>query len=260
MLPRSILRFYDGYLINGDTELIVPSDLLASLEIPSPVGLIIADPPYGNIVSDDWDGIKESSTSYAIRMVDWTNRWSNALCLGGAFYVWGGIGSPGFRPFFRYVLEVETRTNLRMSTLITWKKRRAYGIQWGYLFAREELAYFVNGDHKKPAVFHVPLLDVKRGYEGYNEKYPAKSEFLRRTNVWDDVTEVLQHKLHVAQKPDRLYEIIIETHTNPGDWVIDLFAGSGTLARTCRKLGRKFLMVEKNRKTFEAIASRLGKK
>ena len=52
---------------------------------------------------------------------------------------------------------------------------------------------------------------MKRGYAGCNEKYPAKSEFLRRTNVWDDVTEILRGKVHVNQKPERLMEVPIES-------------------------------------------------
>jgi hypothetical protein len=58
----------------------------------------------------------------------------------------------------------------------------------------------VKGNAKKPRVFNVPLLDKKRGYTGYNKKYPAKSEFFMRSNVWTDVTEIVQEKLHPTQK------------------------------------------------------------
>lgn len=60
---------------------------------------------------------------------------------GSAFYVWGGIGNVGFRPFFKYVSEVEEKDKFELANLITWKKRRAYGLSYNYLFTREELAY-----------------------------------------------------------------------------------------------------------------------
>ena len=43
------------------------------------------------------------------------------------------------------------------------------------------------GDVRKPRRFEIPLLEQKRGYEGYDKDHPAKSEFFRRTNVWTDV-------------------------------------------------------------------------
>lgn len=89
-------------------------------------------------------------------------------------------------------------------------------------------------------------------------KYPAKSEYKRRTNVWMDITEILRGKLHTAQKPERLHEIIIETHTKPGEWVLDPFAGSGTTGLAARKLGRKFILVEADRKSFELCLRRLS--
>lgn len=102
----------------------------------------------------------------------------------------------------------------------------------------------VMGD--KPATFHIPLLEEKRGYAGYNVKYPAKSEFLRRTNVWDDVTELFRGKIHPTEKPSRLAEIMIETSSNPGDLVLDPFAGSGSTGVAAKKLGREYLLIEKS--------------
>jgi site-specific DNA-methyltransferase (adenine-specific) len=179
------------------------------------------------------------------------------LLPGGAFYVWGGIGKPQYRPFFRYIVEVESHTPLRMATLITWSKKRAYGIRTNYLFTREECAYFVNGDPKKPRRFEVPYLDTKRGYAGYNKDYPAKSEFYRRTNVWTDITEILRGKWHPAHKAWKLYSVPIEVHTEPGEWIIDPFAGSGNIALVAMALGRKFVIVERDENFFNDACDRV---
>jgi site-specific DNA-methyltransferase (adenine-specific) len=227
-------------------------------QLTGDVGLIIADPPYGNILTNKWDRVNESEEQFAQWMCDWTHMWSDMLLPNAAFYVWGGIGRPGFRPFFRYIPEVENGNVLQLANLITWSKKRAYGVKHNYLFTREELAYFIKGDDiKKPRCFNIPLLETKRGYAGFNAKYPAKSEFYRRTNVWMDVTEMMRGKVHDAQKAQRVIEIPIEVHTNPGEWVIDPFAGAGTTAHAARKLGRRFVVIEKDEKTFEELIDRL---
>ena len=278
--------------------------------------LVIADPPYGNIVGDAWDKVIETDVAYAKRMVSWAALLAEDCLPGAALYVWGGVGlprrkrksgkveDPPFRPFYRFLLDVELETKWRCSTPITWKKRRAYGIQWGFLFCREEVAYLTLGDVREPHRFNVPLLETKRGYAGYDLEHPAKSEFFRRTNVWtdvereidediaaandeslpgperdaaaraacerigmfseevrsdvwDDVTEILRGKVHEAEKPRRLMEIPIEIHTERGEVVFDPFAGSGTTAQAARHLGRRFVVVERDPEIFEGMASRL---
>lgn len=248
--------FDDGIVICGDcTNQEVINKVV---EHTGHVGLIIADPPYGNVVDEKWDRVIVSAEEFASWMCKWTEQWADsALLNGGAFYVWGGIGSVGFRPFMRYMCNVEMSGKFELSNLITWKKRRAYGVKNNYLFTREECAYFVKGLAKKPLKFNIPLLAEKRGYMGYNKKYPAKSEYYRRTNVWTDITEIMRGKKHPTEKAQKLHEIMIEVHTDQGDWVIDPFAGSGVTAFAARKLGRKFAIVEFDKAYYEVLVKRL---
>jgi DNA modification methylase len=253
-----IRRVNGGFVLLGDcadkdTHQLVYYSCLGCVSAP----LVIADPPYGNIVSEKWDRVADDDR-FSRWMIQWVSYWKNILCDGGAFYVWGGLGHVGFRPFAKFLGRVEQEAPpLQLANMITWKKRRAYGVQTNYLYTREECAYLVNGDAKKPHMFNVPLLDEKRGYAGYNAKYPAKSEYLRRSNVWTDVTEILRGKKHVAEKPQRVLEIPIEVHTQPGEFVIDLFSGSGATALAARRLGRRFISVENDPATFETIVARL---
>lgn len=229
----------------------VCSDFM-SADLPEDVPLIIADPPYGGIVDESWDTVTSDD------LICWTKRLATCLSKGGALYMWGGIGKPGNRPFYEFASRVERETPLSIANHITWSKKRAYGVQHNYLFTREELLYLCNGDVKKPRKFHVPLLEQKRGYSGYDEKHPAKSEFLRRTNVWMDVTEIFRGKVHPTQKPQRLHEIIIETHTDPGELVLDPFGGSGTTAMAAKKLGRDCVIIEKNPDIFRNMVDRIS--
>lgn len=246
-----LVTFDDGYAIHGDSTDPSVHEQVMNL-IGQRVRLINTDPPYGNVVAEDWDKTKLTDDEFSDWMVGWTRSWAKALIPGGAFYVWGGIGTLGFRPFLKYLPKAETK-EFQLANLVTWSKKRAYGVQNNYLFTREELAFFVNGDAKKPAVFNVPYLETKRGYEGYDPNYPAKSEFYRRTNVWTDITEILRGKRHPTQKPLRCMEVPIEVHTLPDDWVIDLFAGAGTTAMAARKLGRRFVVIEKKAEEFEKM-------
>jgi adenine-specific DNA-methyltransferase len=50
-------------------------------------------------------------------------------------------------------------------------------------------------------------------------------------------------------KPEKLLERIIHIATLPSDLVVDLFGGSGTTASVAHKMGRRWLIVERNPQT-----------
>ena len=58
-------------------------------------------------------------------------------------------------------------------------------------------------------------------------------------------------------KPERLIERVIRIATNPGDIVLDSFAGSGTTGAVAHKMGRKWIMVELGEHCETVIIPRL---
>lgn len=60
-------------------------------------------------------------------------------------------------------------------------------------------------------------------------------------------------------KPERLLSRIIEIATNPGDLVLDSFAGSGTTGAVAQKMGRRWIMVELGEHCHTHILPRLYK-
>jgi len=55
-------------------------------------------------------------------------------------------------------------------------------------------------------------------------------------------------------KPERLLQRIIHIATNPGETVLDCFLGSGTTAAVAHKMGRRWIGIERSRKTVETFA------
>jgi adenine-specific DNA-methyltransferase len=62
-----------------------------------------------------------------------------------------------------------------------------------------------------------------------------------------------------APKPELLLKRILELSTNPGDLVLDSFAGSGTTGAVAHKMGRKWIMVELGEHCHTHIIPRLKK-
>lgn len=59
---------------------------------------------------------------------------------------------------------------------------------------------------------------------------------------------------HETQKPLPLMLELVELFTDPGDIVLDPFAGSGTTGIACLRLGRRFIGIERDEK-YAAIAT-----
>ena len=60
-------------------------------------------------------------------------------------------------------------------------------------------------------------------------------------------------------KPERLLNQVITIATNPGDIVLDSFAGSGTTGAVAHKMGRRWIMIELGKHCDTYIAPRLRK-
>ncbi len=63
---------------------------------------------------------------------------------------------------------------------------------------------------------------------------------------------------YATQKPLGVIERIVRVHSNPGDLVVDFFAGSGTMGEAAAKHGRGFLLVDDNPEAIRVMARRLG--
>ncbi|HNP80619.1 MAG TPA: site-specific DNA-methyltransferase [Nitrospira sp.] len=82
------------------------------------------------------------------------------------------------------------------------------------------------------------------------------------TNIWDDLLSNNLHKeggvsFPNGKKPEFLLKRILELSTEPGDLILDSFAGSGTTGAVAHKMGRRWIMVELGNHCHTHIIPRL---
>lgn len=63
---------------------------------------------------------------------------------------------------------------------------------------------------------------------------------------------------YATQKPEGIVRRVIHASSEPGDWVLDFFAGSGTTGAVAASLGRRFVLVDQNPDAIEIMRMRLN--
>ena len=66
-------------------------------------------------------------------------------------------------------------------------------------------------------------------------------------------------KVHSTQKPEKLLYKVILSSSKPGDLVLDPFFGTGTTGAIAKKLGRKFIGIEKEQEYIKVAKERIKK-
>jgi len=213
--------------------------------------LLIADPPY-NLRKAYGDSAfqKMSDGDYAAFTRRWLEAVRHALKDTASVYVcsdWrssmviGGI----LGEFFT----IQNR--------ITWQREKGRGAQKNWKNAMEDI-WFATVSPKN-YTFHADSVKLRRRVlapyrvdgvpKGWAEEDNEKFRDTYPSNFWDDITvpywSMPENTDHPAQKPEKLCARLILASSNPGDVILDPFAGSGTSAVVARKLGRGFLCVER---------------
>lgn len=62
---------------------------------------------------------------------------------------------------------------------------------------------------------------------------------------------------YATQKPEGILRRVIQASSNPGDWVLDFFAGSGTTGAVASRLDRRFLLMDQNPDAIAVMRTRL---
>ncbi len=223
------------------------------------IDLAFADPPFN--IGYDYDIYDDRRDAEAY--INWTRDWSREVVRllkpSGTF--WLAIGDE-FAAEMKLLLHAELGLSLR--SWVIWYY--TFGVHCTKKFARSHahLFYFVK-DPKRftfndkpirvPSARQLVYSDSRANPEG---RLPDDTWFLRPQDIpsgfgadgdtwyFPRVCGTFKERAgwHGCQMPERLLARIIEACSNPGDVVLDPFAGSGTTLVVAKKLGRRYLGFE----------------
>lgn len=90
------------------------------------------------------------------------------------------------------------------------------------------------------------FVEVIACYDLDKGPFNQNTHWSTRSGIFNDSFSIKQ--VHPYQKPESLIEKLLCLHTNPGDLVLDPFAGSGTVEDVAGMLGRECLSIEIDKK------------
>lgn len=235
-------------------------ECLLDLEDES-VDLIFADPPYnigkkfGDFI-DTWPSDKH----YA----EWCYKWLE-LCMkklkpNGSLYV---MTSTQAMPY----LDLWLRDRLTVLSRMVWHYDSS-GVQakkyYGSLY--EPILFCVKDS--KNYTFNAADIEVEaktgatRKLIDYRKEVPTPYKTTKVPgNTWYIPRvryRMPEYEEHPSQKPEALLERIIKASSNPGDLVLDPFAGTFTTCAVAQRLGRKTIGIEMQSEYFKIALRRLG--
>lgn len=217
------------------------ADILGPALTPASVDAIITDPPYGTN-----DGRGKRSAKGGDSAADFAHAWDTVLPL--AWFSWAvNVVRPGGAVM---VFSDAKRVGE------VWEAGEAAGLKGRQLF------YW-----QKSNCPPTPRKNFASAVEA--------GVFLVRpggSNVWNGggwCRNIIEHKLahneqdgqtrhHPTQKPIGVMRWLVELVTNPGDLVLDPFAGSGTTGVACVQTGRRFLGFELDQAFADRAVARLN--
>ncbi len=93
------------------------------------------------------------------------------------------------------------------------------------------------------------------------KRYLDTMEGLAVPDIWIDIfpvnSQAKEALNYPTQKPEALLERIILASSNPGDLVMDVFAGSGTTAAVAEKLGRRWIVCDFGKHAIYTMQKRM---
>jgi DNA modification methylase len=157
---------------------------------------------------------------------------------------------------------------------IVWSYRRWPSISAKYQSMHDDILFYVKGtssdrafntQYELPSESYVKrfkgktqVLDPETGTRKITLDAPTKGLPLR--DVWE-ISIVAGFKVertgYPTQKPESLLHRIVEVSSNPGDLVLDCFAGSGTTAAVAEKLNRRWITCDLGRFAIHTTRKRL---
>lgn len=217
----------------------------------------ITDPPYNMskkkglswafskhvTMQEAWDQF--SQDDFIKFTMQWIKEVSRVVKPNGNIFIFGTYHNIYLTGFVLQQME------LKILNSIIWSKPNAQpNITCRMLTESSEQLVWAANEHWKKATKWT--FNYKRAKELNGGK--------QMRNVWEFPLTPRKERVagHPTQKPLSVLTRLIEIGTNPGDIVLDPFAGTGTTGVAANSLDRSFYMVEREAPFFEAQQDRLG--
>jgi DNA modification methylase len=245
---------------------------LAAIE-PGSVDLVFADPPFN--IGYDYDIYEDRKE--ADEYLAWTRKWvegvQRVLKPDGTF--WLAIGDD-----FAAELKVLVQRDLGFScrSWVIWYY--TFGVNCTKKFSRSHTHLFHFVKNPKRFTFNADAIRVPSarqlvyadGRANAKGRLPDDTWILRPQDLPDGFTAgedtwyfprvcgTFKERAgwHGCQMPEHLLGRIIEVSSNPGETVLDPFAGSGTTLAAAKKLGRRWLGTELSPQYAQRASARLA--
>jgi modification methylase len=257
--PRANVQTVDetGRIIVGDSVAVMAQLPAASVD------LIFADPPYNlqlqgdlkrpddsrvDAVDDDWDKFA-SFEAYDAFTRAWLLACRRVMKPAATLWV---IGS--YHNIFR-VGTVLQDLGFWILNDVVWRKTNPMPNFRGRRFtnAHETLIWAAREAGAKAYTFNYEAL--KAG----NEDIQVRSDWTIPLCTGEERLKAGDgSKLHPTQKPEALLARTILSASRPGDVVLDPFFGSGTSGAVAKRLGRRFIGIERNPDYAAAAEARIA--
>ena len=227
------------------------------------VDLVFADPPYNlqlandlkrpddshvDAVTDDWDKF-DSFATYDAFTKGWLNACRRVLKPAGTIWV---IGS--YHNIFRVGAIMQDMGFWILNDVI-WRKTNPMPNFRGRRFtnAHETMIWASRDANAKGYTFNYEAM--KAG----NEDVQLRSDWTFPLCTGEERLKGLDgKKLHPTQKPEALLARVILSASRPDDLVLDPFNGTGTTGAVAKKLGRRFIGIEREAKYAKAAQKRIA--
>jgi modification methylase len=221
------------------------------------VDLVFADPPYNlqlerdllrpnntvvDGVDDDWDKFS-SFADYDRFSRAWLAECRRILKPNGAIWV---IGS--YHNIFRLGSALQD-LGFWIQNDIVWRKTNPMPNFRGKRFTNaHETLIWAGREQKSRVTFNYEAM------KALNDDLQMRSDWLFPICAGPErLKDRAGRKAHPTQKPEALLHRVLLATTNPGDVVLDPFFGTGTTGAVARRLGRKWIGIERD-KDYAAIA------
>ena len=114
---------------------------------------------------------------------------------------------------------------------------------------------------RKPYAENTQQVGIHSTYSGADNKIDLKRG-TPITDWWNDIQTTTgwspENTGYPTQKPLALYERIVKSSSNPGDWVLDPFCGCATTPIAAERLGRRWVGMDLWERAHEVVLDRLS--